>query len=363
MSIAATTTDTRTPVTLITGFLGSGKTTLLNHLLRDPAFAGTAVIINEFGSIALDHDLVSETSENILLLQSGCLCCSIRGDLIETLQDLLERRALGEIARFDRVAIETTGLADPVPILHTLMTDQTLMAQYRLDGIVVTVDAVTALATIDGHREASKQVAVADLILLTKTDLATAAMREAVEQRLGETNPAAPVVAIHDGAIDPTLIFAAGEHGLTQVDKASPQATGDTGSVNHTADVHAVSLTIDQPLKKAILDLWLDTANSLAGPELLRMKGLVSVEGETGPLVIHGVQHILHPPLQLQRWPSDDHRTRVVFIARNAPAGVIEGCVATLKSIAAGGGSAPLRAPLVEDRSGLLVAQRPAWRP
>jgi len=360
MTVPNAPSDRRIPTTLLTGFLGSGKTTILNHLLRDPAFAGTAVIINEFGQIGLDHDLVSEASENILLLQSGCVCCSIRGDLIETLQDLLERRALGEVAHFDRVAIETTGLADPVPILHTLMADQVVATQFRLEGIVTAVDAVAGTQTLDNHQEAVKQAGVADLLLLTKTDMAAPAERQELKRRLRSINPVAPVVAVHNGAVAPDLIFAAdGQRAASLVrDDQEEAAPGD-----HTDNVQSAHILLTKPLSPSIVGMWLETLNGLAGPELLRMKGLVSVEGASGPLAIHGVQHILHEPMQLSVWPSEDRRTRVVLIARNAPPGLIEGRIALLESIAAGGGYAPLTAPVQRDNSGLLVASRPAWNP
>jgi G3E family GTPase len=360
MTVSTPASDGRIPITLLTGFLGSGKTTILNRLLREPGFAGTAVIVNEFGEIGLDHDLVSEASENILLLQSGCLCCSIRGDLIETLHDLLERRALGEMGAFDRVAIETTGLADPVPILHTLMTDQIVAAHFRLEGIVTAVDAVAGEQTIDAHPEAVKQVGVADLLLLTKTDLASPDQLKQLQSRLRAINPVAHVATAQQGAVAPELIFSAEGH-RNWGDSGNGQDEMATGS--HIDNVQSASLLLTQPLNPGILDLWLESLYSLAGPELLRMKGLIDVAGASGPLVVHGVQHILHPPVQLTAWPSKDRRTRIVFIARNAPEGLIEGRIALLKSMAAGGGSAPLPSPVQRDSSGLLVAQRPAWTP
>ena len=348
--------DDRIPVTLLTGFLGSGKTTVLNRLLAQPSLKSSAVIINEFGEIGLDHELVTAVTENMVLLQSGCLCCSIRGDLIETLHDLLEKSALGEISAFDRVIIETTGLADPAPILHTLMTDQVLASQFRLDGIVTTIDAATAMATLDQQVESVKQAAVADRLLLTKTDLVSPDMAQMVEARLAAINPGAPVTRVHNGVVDPVGLFNIGlfdpsskgaevEAWLNQ--EAYAEAGQRPGNVNrHDDSIRAVSLTIDRPIALPILDLWLDTLMGLQGPDLLRMKGLINVEGAAGPMLIHGVQHIFHPPVLLDAWPSLDHRTRIVLIARNVAPRIIEDSLMFLRSAAAGGGTAPLSASI-----------------
>src|SRR5215468_5156655 len=191
------------PATLLTGFLGSGKTTVLNHVLKQPGMAATAVIVNEFGEIGLDHLLVERSSEDVVLLNSGCLCCTVRSDIVDTLTNLFVDRAKGKIPFYKRVAVETTGLADPAPILHTLMTDPIVAARYMLDGVVTTVDAVNGAGTLDHHAEAVKQAAVADRLLLTKTDLAEAAHRQSIEERLTALNPSAPIMPVARGAIDP----------------------------------------------------------------------------------------------------------------------------------------------------------------
>jgi G3E family GTPase len=360
LSLTSQFIDDRIPVTLLTGFLGSGKTTVLNRLLLRPNLNNTAVIINEFGEIGLDHELVTAVTENMVLLQSGCLCCSIRGDLIETLHDLLEKSALGDITAFDRVIIETTGLADPAPILHTLMTDQVLATQFRLDGIITTIDAATAPATLDTQIESVKQAAVADRLLLTKTDLVPPDAVRAIEARLASINPGAAIIRAYNGVVDPAKLFNIGlfdpaskgedvQAWLNQ--EAYGEAGHSRGAHHHDVNRHddrikAVCLTIDHPISMPILDIWLDTLMSLQGPDLLRMKGLINIEDAAGPMLIHGVQHIFHPPVLLNEWPSADHSTRIVLIARDIPARIIEDSLAFLRSTAAGGGTAPLSATI-----------------
>jgi G3E family GTPase len=346
----------RFPVSLITGFLGSGKTTVLNRLVNHPDMARTVVIINEFGEIGLDHELVENSAEDMILLQSGCLCCSIRGDLIDTLRSLFIRRVRGEVPEFDRVVIETTGLADPAPILHTLMTDPLISARFRLDGVVTTVDAATGSATLDRQIESVKQAAVADRLLLTKTDLVTAADALALEQRLGRLNPAAPIIRVSQGEVEPGRVFDAGlydpktksldvqrwlnaeaytvteghghadshegddHHDHTDGDRhADPHRDGDhVHDVNrHDDHIKAVCLTLDEPVSGIGLDCWLRFLPMLKGPDLLRVKGIINVAGYSGPFVIHGVQHLFHPPVMLKTWPGKDRRTRIVFITRD----------------------------------------------
>ncbi len=340
------------PVSLLTGFLGSGKTTVLNHLLRHPRLARTAVIINEFGEIGLDHELVEASTENMVLLQSGCLCCTIRGDLVHTLHDLFEKREGGRFAPFDRVIIETTGLADPAPILHTLMTDGLLSHEFELDGIITTVDAATGSATLDSQIEAVKQAAVADRILLTKTDLVDPPALRAIESRLRALNPAAPIIRAYNGAVDPSHLLDAGLYNpaTKSVDvqnwlKAEAYAESDDHDHDHhnhdghTCDHHrhahdkhhhhhhdvnrhddrisAVACAIDDPIPSPVFDRWLETLMALRGPDILRMKGIVHVEGASAPFVLHGVQHIFHPPVPLNDWPGDDRRSKIVIIGRD----------------------------------------------
>jgi G3E family GTPase len=312
------------PTTLITGFLGSGKTTLLNGLLAHPAMADTAVIVNEFGEVGLDHLLIETAFEDAVLLKSGCICCTVRGDLVDTMASLADRRARGEIPAFARVAIETTGLADPAPIMHLLMVEPALTPLYRLDRVVTTVDAANALAQLDAHYEAAKQAAVADRLVLTKTDLVSAAVRDAVLERLAALNPMAPVAQVVQGRVDPAALFAPGES-VSRDDRLAAAAA--LGHAHHHAEgddhlavhhgISTVSLVREAPVPWPALRAWLISLASLKGPDLLRIKGIVRLEGHAGPVVIHGVQHVFHPPIELPRWPDADRRTRITIITRN----------------------------------------------
>ncbi len=320
------------PATLITGFLGSGKTTLLNGLLAHRAMADTAVIVNEFGEIGLDHLLIETAFEDAVLLKSGCICCTVRGDLVDTLATLATRRAAGEIPSFSRVAIETTGLADPAPILHLLMAEPSLTALYRLDRVVTTVDAVNALSQLDAHFEAAKQAAVADRLVLTKTDLVTESVAAEVRARLTALNPAAPIEIVINGRIEPSVLFAPlGSDPAGREDRLAVAASlghghdhdagADAGHLAHHHGISTVSLVREEPVAWPALRAWLVAVASLRGPDLLRVKGIVNVAGRAGPVVVHGVQHVFHPPVELRAWPDEDRRTRIVFITRNIPSG------------------------------------------
>ena len=313
------------PVAVLTGFLGSGKTTLLAHLLRDPAMARTAVIINEFGAIGLDHDLIETSDESFVQLSNGCLCCNVRSDLTLTLGDLAARRAAGSVPRFERVVIETTGLADPAPILHALMTDRGLCEVYALDGVVTTVDAVAGLATLERHAEALRQAAVADRIVLTKTDLPCAQTSE-ISARLARLNPGAPRLTVVNGAITPAALFdcglydAAGKHPDVNAWLAHEAATTAGGHAphRHQDEIRTFSIVRGAPMRGVTLALFLSALAENCGADLLRMKGIVRVtERPDHPAVIHGVQHVYHAPVWLARWPSADRRTRMVFIGLN----------------------------------------------
>ena len=308
------------PVSVITGFLGSGKTTLLARLLRDPGMARTAVIINEFGAVGLDHELVEASDESLIELSNGCLCCNVRSDLVLTLADLAARRAAGSVPRFERVVVETTGLADPAPILHALMTDRTLNEIYALDGVITTVDAVTGLATLDREKESVRQAAVADRLIITKTDVPEAQTAE-VRARLATLNPGASVHEVVAGNIAPSLLFdcglfdAAGKHPDLQSWLAH---AAHSHAHRHTDDITSFAIVRDEPLHAVTLSLLLETLAENCGADLLRVKGIVNViEEPARPAVIHGVQHVYHAPVWLARWPSADRRTRMVFIGRN----------------------------------------------
>jgi G3E family GTPase len=337
------------PFTVLTGFLGAGKTTLLNRLIHDPALAETAVIINEFGEIGLDHLLVKPVRDGVVLLQSGCLCCTLRGDLVEAMEQLLRDLDNGRIA-FRRMMLETTGLADPAPVLQTAMAHPYLVQRFRLDGVITVVDAVNAAATLDQHLESVKQVAVADRIVLTKTDLIPIAEREqavlSITARLRALNPAAPILDAAAGEAAPQSLIGCG---LFDPERKSPdvrrwlaQETYETyeayaAQAQHGAHPHhhhdrnrhderirAFTLTADTPIPAAAFEMFIDLLRSLHGPKLLRLKGIVHIaETPELPLVIHGVQHILHPPVRLERWPDDDRRTRIVLITRDLRAGEV----------------------------------------
>ena len=309
------------PVSVITGFLGSGKTTLLARLMRDPAMGRTAVIINEFGAIGLDHDLIETSEESFIQLSNGCLCCNVRSDLTLTLGDLAARRAQGTLPPFERVVIETSGLADPAPILHALMTDRDLVGVYALDGVITTVDAWLGLTTLDQHEESRRQAAVADRIVITKTDL-DGAQTDALRRRLAVINPAAQVVEAAQG-VAPCVLF---DCGFYDVARKHPdvsawlahesRAPGEPHEPHqHTDDISSFSIVREQPLRAVTLSLLLCALAENCGSDLLRMKGIVNVrEDPQRPAVIHGVQHVYHAPAWLPRWPSADRRTRLVFI-------------------------------------------------
>jgi G3E family GTPase len=324
------------PVTLLTGFLGSGKTTVLNHVLKQPEMAATAVIVNEFGEIGLDHLLVERSSEDVVLLNSGCLCCTVRGDIVDTLTNLFVDRVKGKVPFFTRVAIETTGLADPAPILHTLMSDPIVAARYMLDGVVTTVDAVNGAGTLDRQPEAVKQAAVADRLLLTKTDLAELAARQGVEMRLKALNPSGPMIPVAQGAVDPAALFNIGfydpatksadvQRWLRDEAFASGHEHEHLDVNRHDDRIRAFCITRERPISWAALSAWLDGLATMRGEDLLRMKAIVALSDRPNqPVVLHGVQHLFHPPVLLPEWPSEDRRTRMVFITRDLPKEAIE---------------------------------------
>ena len=315
---------------VLTGFLGSGKTTLLNQLLKHPDMANSAVIINEFGEIGLDHLLVESADEDIVLeMSSGCLCCTMRGDLVDTIQGLLARRDAGEINAFDRLLIETTGLADPAPVLHTAMNHPYLVHGLRLEGVWTTVDAVNGDATRDAHVEAVKQAAVADRIILTKTDIAEPDATEKIITRLQQLNPTAIMLNAAQGEAVPSALFGSGLYdpetktndviGWLREEALSGHDHHHAHDVNrHDARIKAFCVTHDDAIKSSDFNMFIELMLATYGANLLRIKGIVKLAEEPEkPIVIHGVQHVFHPPAQLDSWPDDDKRTRIVFITKD----------------------------------------------
>ncbi|MCJ2012883.1 CobW family GTP-binding protein [Methylobacterium sp. J-076] len=307
------------PLTVLTGFLGAGKTTLLNRWLKDPALADTVVIVNEFGEIGVDHLLIETVDEDMVLLGAGCLCCTVRGDLISTLEDLLRERDNGRIGPFRRVVIETTGLADPAPILHALIYHPYLVQRYRLQAVVTVVDAVHGAATLDAHPEAVRQVAVADRLVLTKADLA--ADGAALRARLAALNPAAPVLPADTPASDLLggLFGLEGKGADVQAwlgaDALAAGPEGDLDVNRHDASIRAVCLTSEAPVPRPAFEMFLDLLRSGHGPKILRLKGIVALADDPDrPLVVHGVQHVVHAPMALPAWPDPDRTSRLVLI-------------------------------------------------
>jgi G3E family GTPase len=304
------------PVCVLTGFLGSGKTTLLGKLLKSPAFARTAVIINEFGEVGLDHDLIETSDESFVTLQTGCLCCTIRGDLVLTLSDILRRRDEGTVTPFDRVVIETSGLADPAPILHAVMSDDALAERLTLAGVVTTVDAVHGAATLAQQPESIKQVAVADRLVLTKTDLVDGTPADLTDH-LAALNPSAPLLPAYFGDIDPARLFDAR---IWDPSGKLEAPEDDHHAHRHDERIASFALIREEPIPAVALTLFLEVLAEHCGADLLRLKGIVAiVESPERPAVIHGVQHMFQAPAFLDHWPSDDRRSRLVFIARDLP--------------------------------------------
>lgn len=350
------------PVTVLTGFLGSGKTTTLSRLLKASEFAGTVAIINEFGEVGLDHLLIETSEERLALLDNGCICCTVRDDLVETLLRLVARATAGELPDFGRVVIETTGLADPAPILHALMAEPRLVDSYSIDGVVTTVDAVNGLATLNAHQQAIRQAAIADRLLVTKTDLVGEAALVPLLTRLAALNPTATVIRSRDGDAPPASLVGIGletpngrdaevvrwfERAVRATERprfraeAHDEAYHDPCCADprhdqrrHSEDISTFSVVIDEPVAWSAFKQWLEYLAMLKGEDLLRFKGLINVaESPEKPIVVHGVQHVFHPPRELAAWPSSDRRTRLVFITRGIPRTLIENTLSKFAAI------------------------------
>ena len=319
----------RIPVNVLTGFLGSGKTSLLNRLLREPLFNNCAVLINEFGDIGIDHHLVDRVDGDIVLLQSGCICCTVRGDLASAMRDLYERRERGEIPAFVRLIIETTGLADPVPVLATVMYDRVLQHHFRVGNVITTVDAVHGASNLAQYPECQKQVALADRLVLTKLDIADPALLPALHQQLAQANPSAPCLALDAKQLDARAILGADifdvggkaeevAHWLQAARQRNYLALATTRipDANVHRDIVAFALDLPETVDWTVFSVWLSLLLHAHGAQVLRVKGLLNVEGTEAPVVVHGVQQLMHPPTHLERWPSDDHRSRLIVIVR-----------------------------------------------
>jgi G3E family GTPase len=358
-----------TPVTILTGFLGSGKTTLLNRALRDPAMANTAVVINEFGEVGLDHMLAAQSDDTIMVLENGCLCCTVFGDLVTTLNNLYHAREANEIPRFDHVVIETSGLADPSPLIQAFLSDPTLAGLYRIGSVVATVDAVNGPGTLDNHVESVRQIALADHILITKLDMiAQEQMKEAEASliaRLRRLNPAAKISRIDDPAFDIGKLLRA--EGLDPTDtKADARAWLNAAAYEqdhahhhdhnhdhddhdhhrlHDRDIASFCFARETPIAREALRLLLDALQQNLGPNLLRVKGIVNVAEEPDrPAVIQGAQHLLHNLSWLERWPDADHRSKIVFITQGFDRADVEEMIALLDRVASRTAAARARA-------------------
>lgn len=329
--------DTRIPVVVLTGFLGSGKTTLLNQLLRDPDLADTVVVMNEFGEVGIDHLLVETATEDTILMQSGCICCSVRGDLIDTLSDLQGRSANGDLPRFRRVVVETTGLADPGPILQTLMTDRALVGAYRLGPVVTLADCVHGRAQLAAHEEAVRQAAHADRIVLTKGDIADPEAVRALRAQLVRLNPVCPLLDRRDIDAATLLADARDRDGEAWRAEATARELHPESPHGHAhsrhGDIRAFAVEYAPPLDWPRFRDWLESIVSLRGADLLRIKGIVRAAGIERPIVIHGVHHVFHPPAFLERWPGSERMTRLVIITRGIDLSDLRGMLAAVNGV------------------------------
>jgi len=341
------------PLTILTGFLGAGKTTLLNRLLAAPELADTLVLINEFGEVGIDHLLVENVEGDMIVMSSGCICCSIRGDLVAALEDALRKLDNGRIRPFRRLVLETTGLADPAPILHTIMSHPYLTLRYRLDGVVTLVDAVNGAATLDAHEEAVKQAAVADRLVIAKSDLPEGAARfEELDQRLARLNPAArrllaweasPAALLDCGLFDasgkiPQVAEWLNDEAVAAAHEAHHHDHGHAApDVNrHDAHIRAFCVSSDAPLTPQAFDMFIEILRQAHGPNLLRVKGIVGLtDDRERPVAVHGVQHVFHPPHRLAAWPDADRRTRLVFIVNDLDPSFVEKLYAAVAGIPA----------------------------
>jgi G3E family GTPase len=323
----------RLPVTVVTGFLGAGKTTLVRRFLATPEGAGTAVVVNEFGSVGIDDALIRGATDEVTLLGNGCLCCNTRSDLQVALRNLVAERAQGKLPPFARILIETSGLADPGPILQTFATDRALGGEFHVEVVLAVIDAGNGLDTLGWSAEARKQVILADRLVITKTDLVKRAALARLTARLTELNPRAALDTAIDGALDP--------HCFLEADNDEPRASTHAGFVAeaaHSDGIASFVLTDDAPLPWDAFSRAMETLIALRGPDLLRVKGFLKVAGCRGPVVVHVVQHLAHPPVELAAWPDGDQRSRLVFITRNMSEQHVRDLIAAVRALADGSG-------------------------
>jgi len=334
-----------TPLFIVTGFLGSGKTTLLNRMLRHPSLKDAAVLVNEFGAVGLDHFLVEKMDENTVLLESGCLCCTIRDDLKEAIIELNTRRERGEVPRYKRMIIETTGLADPSPIIYTLNSDTVIKHHYRLGSIITTVDAVNGLKQLKRRAESVKQASVADRIVLTKTDIAEVADAERLRAKLARLNPSAELIEAVNGEVDVKRLLRAdiydpatkGVEVRRWLDEEaqSPHDHKHGHDINrHDKHIRTFTMTFDDALDWTAFGIWLTMLLHAHGEKVLRVKGILNVKGVEAPVVINGVQHVVHPPMHLKSWPDDDRRSKIVFIVDDIEQKLVERSLAAFNAAA-----------------------------
>lgn len=320
-----------TTINLLTGFLGSGKTTLLRRMLEDPALADTAVLINEFGEVGLDHQLVERIDDTMVLLQSGCLCCTVRGELADALRDLHSRRERGLIPAFSRVVIESTGLADPFPVLSTIKADPVLRHHFRPGNVITTVDAVNGLGQLDTYVESNRQAAIADHLVVTKTDIGSAEQLQALRQRLAGINPDAAILDVHADDLDiGGLLDTHTAPRGARIQSATGFYCEDSrdlvtaeGSA-HSAAFRSFVISVDQPVDWTAFGIWLTMLLNRHGDRVLRVKGILNLAGEARPVAVHGVQHLVHTPVHMDAWPSDDRRSHVVFIVDGLDAALLK---------------------------------------
>jgi G3E family GTPase len=328
------------PVTVLTGFLGSGKTTLLRHLLSDPSTRDTAVIVNEFGEVALDHHLVREVRDDLVVLGAGCVCCSVRNDLMRTLCDLHGRAKCGEIPRFARVMMETTGLADPAPIVRTIARNGVVRSLFHLSAVVTTVDACLGEQTLARQPESVAQAATADRLVITKTDLASAELVARLDRRLASLNPLSTRFRVAQGGIDPAVLLdPAPAHPLRTSTRDGEPHDHDHSTRGHGGDLHSFSETIDAPLDYHPFALWLSMMTQVHGEHLLRVKGILHVADDPLPVVVESVQHVVYPVRTLGAWPLSPRASTLVVITRGLPLDMVHAIRQSLRALAAGGAS------------------------